>query len=24
VLQLPDETAIPEIMILPMRERSWP
>jgi NAD(P)-dependent dehydrogenase (short-subunit alcohol dehydrogenase family) len=24
VLQLPDETAIPEIMILPMRESSWP
>jgi NAD(P)-dependent dehydrogenase (short-subunit alcohol dehydrogenase family) len=24
VLQLPDETAIPEIMVLPMRETSWP
>jgi NAD(P)-dependent dehydrogenase (short-subunit alcohol dehydrogenase family) len=24
VLRLPDETVIPEIMVLPMKERSWP
>jgi NADP-dependent 3-hydroxy acid dehydrogenase YdfG len=24
VLQLPDETVIPEVMILPMKETSWP
>jgi short-subunit dehydrogenase len=24
VLTLPDETVVPEIMVLPMRETSWP
>jgi hypothetical protein len=24
ILALPDETVIPEIMVLPMRETSWP
>jgi NADP-dependent 3-hydroxy acid dehydrogenase YdfG len=24
VLSMPDETVIPEVMVLPMRETSWP
>jgi NADP-dependent 3-hydroxy acid dehydrogenase YdfG len=24
VLTLPDETVVPEVMVLPMRETSWP